>query len=1245
MTDPPSPPHSRGSSHLSSLSPSPEPESRPAKRQRLSVSPSLPKPDQPIFLVQHRSPSPRQLQEEQQEEEEDEQQGRQEEEDLNKLLEGLEEEDFDLPPSSAPCISSVPPQDDQDDADEEMEGAKGAADDSGIGLIPFESEDKLAQQEVIIEPPYRVETVEPGDEEEFEGDDMWLGFDEGDVMGTLGFDQIDAFPSSITSSSVVPPPPVGKGSASTKDSGTDEKDKKEEEEAEGEFKEKPPPIDLASFGFSTVQSGSGGLFFASRKSFAPSADALKQALARYGDDPFEGEGVTSEPSIAITNPKPSSFSTGFSTGFSNAAGRSIAAPSEEALQRARKQFEKSSSPDRPLPSTTKSKSKSSRPPSNVPSRVPSRTGNKPPPTPTTSDLFESTTSGIENQGPRSYYSLQPLALAPEAEEEESSNLGSKNRSNLFDSPTITRTRSFHQPPSEDLESSNGRRSPLKTVENEVSVAALEEDDNESTRSSTETTLTSSSPHKRPTSPTCSLQPAANPECRPPPRSPASASAASISSKDSPRVFPQVSTNPPPPLPLPAPVATRPSSAYRDPTKSTTTTMTTSNRPTPVASNRFSTAFRSPMIQSARHSHTSIAPSSTPLRPSSLSSATSTSKNFPLPSASTSTSTPLFNRRLNIGMTPRTKPYHLANNSTTSSSKTKRGSFVTPFKGGKRPEGLTPMGLVREKVEMAKTMNATGNGGGGATPQTTTTKTTMVGMSSRKKEGRKGNEKGKVFDLDHEQPRFDLFTYGMRPQTHLYEELELQGFSEEILSMTSTSSKSYIFPCNRSVQDAFSSLKSLVSTRCPGDESLVTLPWVTNHWELIVWKLACYVRTRPDLYEKWWKFEFVMDQLRYRYEREINQAERSSIKRIQERDSSASLPLVLCVSQLLWEDPDESTSYDDDGATQVIVGVELTDGWYRIRAEIDQTLKSACERGKLIVGSKLAITGARLNKFRQEGIDVLEALGRSKLVISGNSTSLAPWHTTLGFSRTQFIASLDSLSSSGGVVAPLDIIIEKIFELGYVDTLRTNSGTWGEAEEREKAQEWEKGRERIRAKMEEAAEKEGTEEDDLVAFLQEAVAGACEDGIPSHSESDPDVDMEDPEEIIERLETTSGNKRAIVRKVSPRCLQACLEFATERAQRSRRQAYDELKQDLDQKYPPRQTRSVRMMRIRDARQGSNGPFEREAILTVWDVKDYASDFFREGKRYLVTNTIVKGNWQRNHKEITLHTKKDSKWTKL
>lgn len=71
----------------------------------------------------------------------------------------------------------------------------------------------------------------------------------------------------------------------------------------------------------------------------------------------------------------------------------------------------------------------------------------------------------------------------------------------------------------------------------------------------------------------------------------------------------------------------------------------------------------------------------------------------------------------------------------------------------------------------------------------------------------------------------------------------------------------------------------------------------------------------------------------------------------------------------------------------------------------------------------------------------------------------------------------------------------------------------------------------------------------------------------------DDDLEDPEEVIERIER-SGNTRATLRKVSPQCLEACLAFAVERAHRSRKTAYDDLKEELDVRSDPLQSSRAR-----------------------------------------------------------------------
>ena len=78
----------------------------------------------------------------------------------------------------------------------------------------------------------------------------------------------------------------------------------------------------------------------------------------------------------------------------------------------------------------------------------------------------------------------------------------------------------------------------------------------------------------------------------------------------------------------------------------------------------------------------------------------------------------------------------------------------------------------------------------------------------------------------------------------------------------------------------------------------------------------------------------------------------------------------------------------------------------------------------------------------------------KLVLSGNSSALAPWYAKLGFVQQIFVASLSSLTSDGGVAPLLDLVVERAFPYGYIDmTKNSQHGMWNEAEERIKAEAW------------------------------------------------------------------------------------------------------------------------------------------------------------------------------------------------
>lgn len=103
--------------------------------------------------------------------------------------------------------------------------------------------------------------------------------------------------------------------------------------------------------------------------------------------------------------------------------------------------------------------------------------------------------------------------------------------------------------------------------------------------------------------------------------------------------------------------------------------------------------------------------------------------------------------------------------------------------------------------------------------------------------------------------------------------------------------------------------------------------------------------------------------------------------------------------------------------------------------------------------------------------------------------------------------------------------------------------------------------------------------------------------------------------------------------------------------------------LQDKYPVRDVRGFRVVRVRNARTGEKAA-TRTALLTVWDAQSFEDGFFREGTRYLVrpsplsplrsstlmrlclgeqiSNTMPKGKWRQSDPEIALTTRRDSRW---
>lgn len=179
---------------------------------------------------------------------------------------------------------------------------------------------------------------------------------------------------------------------------------------------------------------------------------------------------------------------------------------------------------------------------------------------------------------------------------------------------------------------------------------------------------------------------------------------------------------------------------------------------------------------------------------------------------------------------------------------------------------------------------------------------------------------------------------------------------------------------QSLLGAPAALRELRSRGC----DMATKPWVDNYWSLILWKLAGMVALDPDREQtpsKRWCFEEVMRQLLYRfaaqrsqcqlfklitlirYERELNLAVRPPLRLIAARDAQPTSPMILCVSNITWP---TTTATDDKGQpVELLPELEVTDGWYKLRARIDDPLAKACRRGLVRIGSKLNVSGARV----------------------------------------------------------------------------------------------------------------------------------------------------------------------------------------------------------------------------------------------------------------------------------------------
>eukprot|EP01083_Nonionella_stella_P154068 495940_1 len=210
-----------------------------------------------------------------------------------------------------------------------------------------------------------------------------------------------------------------------------------------------------------------------------------------------------------------------------------------------------------------------------------------------------------------------------------------------------------------------------------------------------------------------------------------------------------------------------------------------------------------------------------------------------------------------------------------------------------------------------------------------------------------------------------------------------------------------------------------------DSKLLSTKWVQHHWKMIVWSLACRVRSLPFKLNasSYFSYANVLEHLKYRYEYELNGGHVSTLHKMYRGDLSAACYVTLAVSRIVYATPNNKMKSNR---------LWLTDGWYEIEATfLDSDVESLVECGDIKLGDKVKICLAR-----KEGVhcEPLEAKAvQVSIQIARNYVRKAAWYKKLGHARVApniFRVSLRSIHCNGGCVPYIYCCVTRRYENQY-----------------------------------------------------------------------------------------------------------------------------------------------------------------------------------------------------------------------
>ena len=237
-------------------------------------------------------------------------------------------------------------------------------------------------------------------------------------------------------------------------------------------------------------------------------------------------------------------------------------------------------------------------------------------------------------------------------------------------------------------------------------------------------------------------------------------------------------------------------------------------------------------------------------------------------------------------------------------------------------------------------------------------------------------------------------------------------------------------------------QSLINMGC--DASSIRDEWIRNHTRWIIWKLASYERQFSKfLAGRYLTYHGLIQNLFSRFNKEIVNGSRSSVRKILNRDISSGKMMILVVCKVT-----SLSETEDQNNNVASTLLELSDGWYSLNCCLDAKMSQYAKHGLIKVGTKLLVSNARL-VGSEDGIDPLDEGDGTNcqnckvtLQLSANSTRLARWNAKLGFVNQLnsqhmpnghlLVKRISDIVPGGGNIPAIRLFIQRVYPMLYYE---------------------------------------------------------------------------------------------------------------------------------------------------------------------------------------------------------------------